>query len=129
MKFISRIALLAVLLCSVLFQASAQSKKDPIYAFAYGTSFNDSTIYLSAVSELTIATIDKKSHLLNDRSGYSDQFKTYLDKQYQKNHTCTIFFSQSRKKLEKKYTKLRRNFRKDKENHLVEVPGSEFTLE
>ena len=129
MKFLSHLALSAVIFCTTAFTASAGSKKDKIYAFAYGTCFNDSTIYLSSVNHLSIASIDKKSNLLNDRSGYSDQFKAYLDKQYKKDHTCTIFFSTSRKKLEKKYVKLRRKYRKDKESKLVEVPVSEFCLD
>lgn len=129
MKFLLHTALLVVLFFAAAFQVSASSKKDNIYAFAYGTSFNDSTIYLSAVSHLSIASIDKKSHLLNDRSGYSAQFKAYLDKLYAKDHTCTIFFSTNRKKLEKKYEKLRRFCRKDKEVKVVEISSGDFTLQ
>ena len=92
MKFLSQIALLVVFFFSAALQASAGSDKNNIYAFAYGTCFNDSTIYLSTVSPLSIATIDKKSHLLNDRSGYSDQFKAYLDKRYGNDHNCALFF-------------------------------------
>ena len=127
MKFLSHIALLVVFFFSATFQAAA--KKNEIYAFAYGTCFNDSTIYLSSVSQLTIASVDKKSKLLNDRTGYSDQFKVYLNKAYNGDHTCTIFFSTNRKKLEKKYAKLRRAYRKDKDARLVEVPASSFVLE
>ena len=127
MKFLSHIALIVVLFFSAALHASA--KNDDIYAFAYGTCFNDSTIYLSSVSQLSIATIDKKSKLLNDRTGYSDQFKAYLDKEYEGSHTCTIFFSTSRKKLEKKYVKMRRFCRKDKDARLVVVPADAFVLE
>lgn len=129
MKLLSHAAFLVVFFFAAVFQASAGSKDDNIYAFAYGTSFNDSTIYLTAVSHLSIASIDKKSHLLNDRSGYSAQFKEYLDKQYAKDHTCTIFFSTNRKKLEKKYVKLRRFCRKNKDAKVVEVSTTDFTLQ
>ena len=129
MKSFSHITLLIAIFFSTTLQMSAESKKDNIYAFAYGSCFNDSTIYLSSISHLTIAHIDKKSKLLNDRNGYSTQFKNYLDKEFTGHHTCTIFFSKNRKKLEKKFVKVRRMWKKDKESKVVEIPISDFTLQ
>lgn len=120
-----RILFALVALCAAL-QVSARDRQQSIYMFAYGTSFNDSTIYLSTVEVVKNATLEQKTNFLNNRLSYSNAFKQFLDVKYSGIHTTAVFFNVKREKLEKMYLKIRRNTQKSKAMHLVEVPVSDF---
>lgn len=120
-----RILFALVALCAAL-QVSARDRQQSIYMFAYGTSFNDSTIYLSTVEVVKNATLEQKTNFLNNRLSYSNAFKQFLDVKYSGIHTTAVFFNVKREKLEKMYLKIRRNTQKSKEMRLVEVPVSDF---
>ncbi len=109
--------------------ALAQSKKETgVCMFAYGTDFNDSTVYVTAICRVDGAALDKKTNFLGYRQAYSQQMKEYLDRTYGGNHTCAVFFNANRSKLEKVYAKMRRNAAKDKQDKFVEIPVTDFTL-
>ena len=120
-----RILFALVALCAAL-QVSARDRQQSIYMFAYGTSFNDSTIYLSTVEVVKNATLEQKTNFLNNRLSYSNVFKQYLDVKYSGIHTTAVFFNVKREKLEKMYLKIRRNAQKSRTMRLVEVPASDF---
>lgn len=120
-----RILFALVALCAAL-QVSARDRQQSIYMFAYGTSFNDSTIYLSTVEVVKNATLEQKTNFLNNRLSYSNSFKQFLDVKYSGIHTTAVFFNVKREKLEKMYLKIRRNTQKSKAMRLVEVPVSDF---
>lgn len=120
-----RILFALVALCAAL-QVSARDRQQSIYMFAYGTSFNDSTIYLSTVEVVKNATLEQKTNFLNNRLSYSNAFKQFLDVKYSGIHTTTVFFNVNREKLEKMYLKIRRNTQKSRAMRLVEVPASDF---
>lgn len=120
-----RILFALVALCAAL-QVSARDRQQSIYMFAYGTSFNDSTIYLSTVEVVKNATLEQKTNFLNNRLSYSNAFKQFLDVKYSGIHTTAVFFNVKREKLEKMYLKIRRNTQKSKVMRLVEVPVSDF---
>lgn len=120
-----RILFALVALCAAL-QVSARDRQHSIYMFAYGTSFNDSTIYLSTVEVVKNATLEQKTNFLNNRLSYSNAFKQFLDVKYSGIHTTAVFFNVKREKLEKMYLKIRRNTQKSKAMRLVEVPVSDF---
>lgn len=120
-----RILFALVALCAAL-QVSARDRQQSIYMFAYGTSFNDSTIYLSTVEVVKNATLEQKTNFLNNRLSYSNSFKQFLDVKYSGIHTTAVFFNVKREKLEKMYLKIRRNTQKSKAMRLVEVPASDF---
>lgn len=120
-----RILFALVALCAAL-QVSARDRQQSIYMFAYGTSFNDSTIYLSPVEVVKNATLEQKTNFLNNRLSYSNAFKQFLDVKYSGIHTTAVFFNVKREKLEKMYLKIRRNTQKSKAMRLVEVPVSDF---
>lgn len=120
-----RILFALVALCAAL-QVSARDRQQSIYMFAYGTSFNDSTIYLSTVEVVKNATLEQKTNFLNNRLSYSNAFKQFLDVKYSGIHTTTVFFNVKREKLEKMYLKIRRNTQKSRTMRLVEVPASDF---
>lgn len=120
-----RILFALVALCAAL-QVSARDRQQSIYMFAYGTSFNDSTIYLSTVEVVENATLEQKTNFLNNRLSYSNAFKQFLDVKYSGIHTTAVFFNVKREKLEKMYLKIRRNTQKSRTMRLVEVPASDF---
>lgn len=120
-----RILFALVVLCAAL-QVSARDRQQSIYMFAYGTSFNDSTIYLSTVEVVKNATFEQKTNFLNNRLSYSNAFKQFLDVKYSGIHTTAVFFNVKREKLEKMYLKIRRNTQKSRAMRLVEVPASDF---
>lgn len=120
-----RILFALVALCAAL-QVSARDRQQSIYMFAYGTSFNDSTIYLSIVEVVKNATLEQKTNFLNNRLSYSNAFKQFLDVKYSGIHTTAVFFNVKREKLEKMYLKIRRNAQKSRTMRLVEVPASDF---
>lgn len=120
-----RILFALVALCAAL-QVSARDRQQSIYMFAYGTSFNDSTIYLSTVEVVKNATLEQKTNFLNNRLSYSNAFKQFLDVKYSSIHTTAVFFNVKREKLEKMYLKIRRNTQKGRAMRLVEVPASDF---
>ena len=110
----------------------AQKKKDlqtqELYLFGVGTSFNDSTTYMSAIQRFQGDFIEKKTGFLENRAVYATQMKIYLEQNYPGYETCAIFFSTDKKKIEKKYTKLHRMYLKDKTTRLKEIPVTEFTF-
>lgn len=120
-----RILFALVALCAAL-QVSARDRQQSIYMFAYGTSFNDSTIYLSTVEVVKNVTLEQKTNFLNNRLSYSNAFKQFLDVKYSGIHTTAVFFNVKREKLEKMYLKIRRNTQKSRTMRLVEVPASDF---
>ena len=120
-----RILFALVALCAAL-QVSARDRQQSIYMFAYGTSFNDSTIYLSTVEVVKNATLEQKTNFLSNRLSYSNAFKQFLDVKYSGIHTTAVFFNVKREKLEKMYLKIRRNTQKSRTMRLVEVPASDF---
>ena len=120
-----RILFALVALCAAL-QVSARDRQQSIYMFAYGTSFNDSTIYLSTVEVVKNAKLEQKTNFLNNRLSYSNAFKQFLDVKYSGIHTTAVFFNVKREKLEKMYLKIRRNTQKSRTMRLVEVPASDF---
>lgn len=120
-----RILFALVALCAAL-QVSARDRQQSIYMFAYGTSFNDSTIYLSTVEVVKNATLEQKTNFLNNRLSYSNAFKQFLDVKYSGIHTTAVFFDVKREKLEKMYLKIRRNTQKSRTMRLVEVSASDF---
>lgn len=120
-----RILFALVALCAAL-QVSARDRQQSIYMFAYGTSFNDSTIYLSTVEVVKNATLEQKTNFLNNRLSYSNAFRQFLDVKYSGIHTTAVFFNVKREKLEKMYLKIRRNTQKSRTMRLVEVPASDF---
>ena len=120
-----RILFALVALCAAL-QVSARDRQQSIYMFAYGTSFNDSTIYLSTVEVVKSATLEQKTNFLNNRLSYSNAFKQFLDVKYSGIHTTAVFFNVKREKLEKMYLKIRRNTQKSRTMRLVEVTASDF---
>ena len=98
----------------------------PIYAFGYSTCLSDSTTYLTPIQVIPGATLDKKTKFLNDRQAFTHQLKSYIESRYSGHQTSVLVFSDSRKKLENKFIKMRRTLVKSKDTKLVELEAGAF---
>lgn len=87
------------------------SAKDKVYLFGVGLNFNDSSLYITEVQELSYVRLDKKTRFLPSRLDYSLQFKEYLEgKLGLKNETVSIFFSDKKKKASKWFYKMKKRY-------------------
>lgn len=132
MNIFLRTAIIISMLLSAFFTgATAKGKnKAPatIYAFGYSTCLNDSTVYLTAVTTIPGASLEKKTHFLSERGAYTNQLKTYIESKYTRHQTSVVFFSTSRKEVEGKYVSMRRRLQKSKSQKLVELPTNAFAF-
>ncbi|MBQ9357310.1 MAG: hypothetical protein IJT98_08500 [Prevotella sp.] len=79
-----------------------------LYVFGFAASFNDTIVHFTDIQELDSAWTDTKTHFLELRQQYSYQLRNFLWGQQLPNRTCVVFYDADRKKLEKRYQKMRR---------------------
>ena len=114
------------------FTAPKEKKKkieEPVRVYLYGVSlnFNDSLVYMTDVQYFDSVKIGKDGSLQN-YANYSQQMKIFLESTLgESNQTCAVIYSDSKKKLEKRYVKMRKKFQADKEKVLMKL-GSAFTF-
>lgn len=103
--------------------------EEPVRVYLYGVSlnFNDSLVYMTDVQYFDSVKIGKDGSLQN-YANYSQQMKIFLESTLgESNQTCAVIYSDNKKKLEKRYVKMRKKFQADKEKVLMEL-GSAFTF-
>ncbi|MDR0988440.1 MAG: hypothetical protein LBM06_03130 [Prevotellaceae bacterium] len=105
-----------------------KEKNKTVYAFGVAASFNDTVVYFTDIQSLDSVKLGKEN-FLPQREQYTYQLKNYLAYYLQKaNYTCMIYFSESRNKLTKEYTKMQNNYRKNSTVVLTPLPASSFTF-
>ena len=112
------------------FAASKAEKEGPKRVYLYGVSvdFNDSTVYITDVQYLDSVEINKDGSLRN-YSHYSLQFKVYLEGTLgEDNQTCAVIYSDNKKKLDKRFVKLRKRYLADKDKVLRKIGAEAFTF-
>lgn len=119
MKPIRHIVLGAAL--TVLFTlaySSAQAKnivEKKAYMFGFSASFNDSIVYFTDIQEIDSVWFSQKKSLLAGRSQYSMQLRDYCaDKLNLAHRTCIVVSDKNRKKVEKKYEKMKKMYTQNK---------------
>lgn len=103
--------------------------EEPVRVYLYGVSlnFNDSLVYMTDVQYFDSVKIGKDGSLQN-YANYSQQMKIFLESTLgESNQTCAVIYSDSKKKLEKRYVKMRKKFQADKEKVLMKL-GSAFSF-
>lgn len=103
--------------------------KDKVYLFGVGLNFNDSSLYITEVNELSFVRLDKKTRFLPSRLDYSLQFKEYLEGQLGlKDETVSIFFSEKKKKASKWFYKMKKRYLDmgTTDMHIVDVERFQF---
>ena len=103
-------SIVAALLMSLTVSAKNEMKR--VYMFGIAASFNDSTVYFTAVQEVDSAWIysKNKSKFLVSRENYSYQLRDYLESRGENNRTCAVFFGTNHKKVEGQWVKLHNKY-------------------
>ena len=105
----------------------SKPKQTKVYIFGVSINFTDSTTYITDVQALEPAYIETRTGFLYDRSIYSQQLQIWVEyAKNQPNTTCTVFFSENKSQLEKKYIKVRNNYNKDQSTKLKTLNAGEF---
>ena len=121
------LALMGIVLLSS-FTASKEKKEEPkrVYMFGVSVDFNDSVVYLTDVQCLDSIVINKDGSIQN-YANYSFQLKVYLEGTLgEADQTCAVIYSDNKKKLEKRYVKMRKRFRADGRNVLKQLGTDSF---
>lgn len=127
MRFVRMILVAA--LSVVLFSAFTMKGGDkPVYMFGVGASFKDSVVYFTEVQLVDSVVLDKNGFLPN-RVQYSYQLKNFLEYQKGKfDYTCAVYFSEHKAKLEKEFSKVRKQYEKGDTYVLETVKSTEFVF-
>ena len=93
-------------------KVQAQDVKVPqAYMFGFVASFNDSTVYFTNIQQVDNAWVTKKKQFLAGRNQYSIQLREFFANQRNMpNRTCVVIANVDRKKLEKKYIKMKNKY-------------------
>jgi len=93
-------------------KVQAQDVKVPqAYMFGFVASFNDSTVYFTNIQQVDNAWVTKKKQFLSGRNQYSNQLREFFAQQRNMpNRTCVVVANVDRKKLEKKYIKMKNKY-------------------
>lgn len=114
MKYLRHITLAVALMAAVAYMpASAKNIMVPkAYMFGFIASFNDSIVFFTDIQEVdSVWFQDKKKHLLAGRSNYSYQLREFFADNFNlKNRTCVVITDTNRKKIEKKYEKMKKQY-------------------
>ena len=100
------------LMAACTMKVQAQNIKVPqAYMFGFVASFNDSTVYFTNIQQVDSAWVTKKKYFLAGRNLYSNQLREYFAQQRNMpNRTCVVVANVDRKKLEKKYIKMKNKY-------------------
>lgn len=126
--------LIAGLLSIVLFSSFMAPKKDKdnepkrIYLYGVSIDFNDSTVYITDMQHLDDIIVNKDGSLLN-YANYSLQLKLYLEGTLgETNQTCAVIYSDDKKKLEKRFVKMRKKYQADKSKMIRQIGTDSFVF-
>ena len=120
-----------VLLCLVASQPlGAKTKKvvqKPVYMIGVGISLVDSMVFITDMHLVDSVTLEKKTKFLMDRQLYSFQLQQYLERAYRRGpYVPSVFFSTSRKKMERRYLSLHKRYVQSKELQMYLVDQGQF---
>jgi len=112
MKFLKHLTLVIAMMAFGSSNVSAQDVKVPqAYMFGFVASFNDSTVYFTNIQKVDNVWVTKKKKMLSGRNHYSYQLREFFaQKRQQPNRTCVVVANVDRKKLEKKFIKMKNKY-------------------
>ncbi len=109
--------------------AAAQKQAKDIYAFGYATCLGDSVAYVSAIQVLPDGQMKGKTDILENWNVYASQMEHAMKAQYGKPFTCSVFYSENKTELEKRFLKIRRRIADEKSLRLEELPATAFKFQ
>ena len=81
------------------------------YMFGFVANFSDSVIYITDIQTIDSVWYDHKTKFLLGRSTYSGQLREYFNSTLNLPHrTCIVVFALTRKEIEKKYLKMKKQY-------------------
>ena len=112
MRLIKPLMIAIALMAAGTMKVQAQDVKVPqAYMFGFVASFNDSTVYFTNIQQVDNAWVTKKKQFLAGRNQYSIQLREFFANQRNMpNRTCVVIANVDRKKLEKKYIKMKNKY-------------------
>lgn len=116
------------------FAASQENGERPeeftrVYMYGVAIDFNDSTVYLTDVQSLD-SVVMYPDGSIRDLSGYSLQLKVYLEGVLgETNQTCAIIYSDKKRKLEKRFSTMRRRLQYSKGRTLKQIGRDDFAFQ
>jgi hypothetical protein len=112
MRLIKPLMIAIALMAASTMKVQAQDIKVPqAYMFGFVASFNDSTVYFTNIQQVDSVWVTKKKQFLAGRNQYSNQLREYFAQQRNMpNRTCVVVANVDRKKLEKKYIKMKNKY-------------------
>ena len=104
-----------LMMIMVTFTATKTSAKPIVtpkaYMFGFIANFSDSLVYFTDIQTVDSVWYDHKTKFLMDRSTYSNQLRQYFANTLNMPHrTCIVIFALTRKEIEKKYLKLKKQY-------------------
>ena len=110
-----RHALFAAILlaASAYMPASAKNIMVPkAYMFGFIASFNDSIVFFTDIQEVdSVWVMEKKKTILAGRNNYAAQLRNFFSNSFNlNNRTCVVISDTKRKKVEKKYAKMKKQY-------------------
>lgn len=126
MKYVKILFAVALMftLCSAFSLKKGTHK--PVYAFGVSTSFTDTVVYYTEIQLLDSVHLDKNGFLPN-RELYSNQLKNFLELDMNLlNRTCMIYFSNSKKGIDKEVVKILGKYKKNKAVGLQKIEAEKF---
>ena len=121
------------LMAASTMKVQAQDVKVPqAYMFGFVASFNDSTVYFTNIQQVDNAWVTKKKQFLAGRNQYSIQLREFFANQRNMpNRTCVVIANVDRKKLEKKYIKMKNKYlvKSKKPYDVRNISESDFKFE
>ena len=105
-----------MLLVSMLSVAKPKSQtfgkgSGKVYLFGVCQQLTDSMVYITSIQEVDSIDLAKKTKFLPFRSEFSIQLKEYMEGTLQRRYqTACVFYSSKRKKLSKKFYKIKKRY-------------------
>ncbi|MBO4673867.1 MAG: hypothetical protein J5616_05920 [Bacteroidaceae bacterium] len=125
-----------LLMAMLLMVLGASAKKHPtnfgkgsgvVYLFGVSQELTDSMVYITGINQVDSLDLEHKTGFLPFRSEFSLQLKEYMEGgMHLQNQTTCVFYSKSRKKLAKKFYKIKKRFLDNSYTRLVVIDDTRF---
>lgn len=120
-------AMLLLSLSMAVYAQEPAKEAGKVYMFGVSQQLTDSVIYITAINEVEGIELDKKTSFLPYRSAFSYQLKDFLEERLQlSQQTSCVFFSKSRKKLSKKFYKVKKLYLDNPETKIFMLDETSF---
>lgn len=98
-----------------------------VYIFGVCQQLTDSMVYITSVQEVDSIDLERKTKFLPFRSEFSLQLKEYMEGTLQRRYqTACVFYSPKRKKISKKYYKIKKRYLDNSYTRVVMLDDTRF---